>query len=139
MYSFSEETVIDGAIGAVWQVATDIAGWPSWDPREEKARFQGEFKPGAKGWSKPAGAPAGTFTISVVEPERMWAAEAGIPFGCLRGENRYEPLDDRRIRVSKRVEVHGPFGPLFRLILGEEDARRHAQELRCARGGSEAA
>ena len=116
MYSFNEETVIDGAIGTVWQVATDIAGWPSWDPHEEKARFQGEFKPGAKGWSKPAGAPAGTFTISAVEPERMWASEAGIPFGRLRGENRYEPLCDGRIKVSKRVEVRGPFGSLFHLI-----------------------
>ncbi len=116
MYSFSEEAVINGAIGTVWQVATDIAGWPAWDPHEEKARFRGEFRPGAKGWSKPAGAPAGTFTISAVEPERLWASEAGIPFGHLRGENRYEPLGDGRIKVSKRVEVHGPFGPLFHLI-----------------------
>jgi len=68
MYSFSEEAVINGAVNTVWQVATDIAGWPSWDPHEEKARFEGEFKPGAKGWSR---APAGTGTISAVEPERM--------------------------------------------------------------------
>jgi hypothetical protein len=99
MYSFGEEAVITGSISTVWQVATDIGGWPSWDPHEQKARFAGDFAPGAKGWSKPAG-----------------ASEAGIPFGRLRGENRYQPLGDGRIRVSKRVEVHGPFGPLFHLI-----------------------
>lgn len=116
MYSFSEEAVIGGEIGKVWAVATDIAGWQSWDPHEEKSRFDGKFEAGAKGWSKPAGAPAGWFTVTDVEPERMWAARAGIPFGHLRGVNRYEPLGDGRIKVSKTVEVHGPFGPLFHWI-----------------------
>ena len=77
MYSFGEEAVITGAISSVWRVATDIKQWPSWDPHEQKARFEGDFVPGAKGWSKPAGAPLGTFTITAVEAERMWASEAG--------------------------------------------------------------
>jgi hypothetical protein len=46
----------------------------------------------------------------------MWSARAGIPFGSLRGVNRYEPHGDGRIRVSKVFEVHGPFAPIFRLI-----------------------
>ncbi|HWM98023.1 MAG TPA: hypothetical protein VNO54_13290 [Streptosporangiaceae bacterium] len=83
-------------------------------------------------------APPGTVAITAVEPERMWASGAGIPFGRLRGENRYEPLADRRIRVSKRVEVHRPFGPLFHLIW-EKRVRRHARELRRAGGRGEAA
>ena len=41
----------------------------------------------------------------------MWASEAGIPFGRLRGENRYEPFGDGGIKASERVEVHRPFGP----------------------------
>ena len=57
--------------------------------------------------------PSGTILGLICAPS---AGEAGIPFGRLRGENRYEPLPDGRIRVSKRVEVHGPFGPLFHLI-----------------------
>ncbi len=116
MYSFGEEMVIEGDITAIWQAATDVAGWPSWDPHEEKARLDGPFAPGTKGWNKPKGAPAGTFTITAVEPERMWSARAGIPFGTLRGVNRYEPLGDGRVRVSKVFEVHGPFTPVFRLI-----------------------
>jgi hypothetical protein len=46
----------------------------------------------------------------------MWSARAGIPFGSLRGVNRYEPLGDGRVRVSKVFEVRGPFAPIFRLI-----------------------
>jgi hypothetical protein len=41
------------------------------------------------------------FTITAVGPEPMWASEAGIPFGRLRGEDRYEPLSDGRIGVCK--------------------------------------
>ena len=46
----------------------------------------------------------------------MWASRAGIPFGHLRGVNRYEPASDGRVKVSKLFEVHGPFTPLFRLV-----------------------
>lgn len=116
MYSFAEEAVISGDIGAIWAVATDVPSWPSWDPHEEKARIDGEFAAGTKGWSKPAGAPAGVFTITDVEPGRMWATRAGIPLGHLQLVNRYDPIADGQVRVSKRVEVHGPFGPLFHLI-----------------------
>jgi hypothetical protein len=66
--------------------ATDAAAWPSWDPHEEQARLYGPFAPGTKGWNKPKGAPAGTFAITAVEPERMWSARAGIPFGSLRAD-----------------------------------------------------
>ena len=116
MYSFGEQMVIEGDIAAVWQVATDVEAWPSWDPHEEKARLDGPFAAGTKGWNKPKGAPAGGFTITAVEPERMWSARAGIPFGSLRGVNRFEPLDDGLILVSKVFEVRGPFAPVFRLI-----------------------
>jgi Polyketide cyclase / dehydrase and lipid transport len=116
MYSFSEEAVICGDVSSIWAVATDVGGWAGWDPHMEKARFEGEFAAGAKGWSKPAGAPAGDFTITAAEPERMWASRAGIPFGSLRGERRYEAVGDGKVKVSERVEIHGPFGPVFHLI-----------------------
>jgi hypothetical protein len=144
MYSFGEEMVIEGDVAAVWQAATDVAAWPSWDPHEEKARLDGPFAPGTKGWNKPRGAPAGTFTITGVEPERMWSARAGIPFGSLRGVNRFQPLSDGRVRVSKVFEVHGPFAPIFRLIwekgvrsdmrLSFKALEAEAQRRGCARG-----
>ncbi|MGF6887582.1 hypothetical protein ABIA39_006091 [Nocardia sp. GAS34] len=65
---------------------------------------------------KPKGAPAGPFTIVEVEPKRSWTSEAGIPFGKLRGRRTYEPQGDGTVKVSEEVEVHGPMGPLFKLI-----------------------
>jgi hypothetical protein len=92
MYSFSEDAVITGAISTVWLVASDVAGWPSWDLHEQKARVRGRLRDRSE---------------RLVQPERMWANEAGIPFGRLRGENRYQPLADRKTRASKRVEGTG--------------------------------
>ena len=76
MYTFGEELIIEGDIAAIWEVATDVAAWPSWDPHEEKARLDGPFAAGTKGWNKPKGAPGGGFTITAVEPERAWSARA---------------------------------------------------------------
>ncbi|MFF0488656.1 SRPBCC family protein [Nocardia sp. NPDC003482] len=116
MYSFTESAVIRGDLDAIWAVATDVARWPEWDPHEQKARIDGPFEAGTSGWVKPKGAPAGAFTVTAVEPKRSWTSEAGIPFGKLRGHRTYEALGDGTVRVAERVEIHGPFGPLFHLI-----------------------
>ncbi|WP_214322336.1 SRPBCC family protein [Nonomuraea sediminis] len=116
MYSFSEEAIISGDIAAIWRVATDVPSWPAWDPHEEKSRIDGPFEPGTTGYVKPKGAPGGPFTITEVERERMWASQAGIPFGKFCGVNRYEPVGDGKVKVSKHIEIHGPFAPIFRLI-----------------------
>lgn len=116
MYSFAEEAVISGDVDRIWAVATDVARWAEWDPHEEKSRIDGPFAVGTKGWVKPKGAPSGPFTITAVEPGRSWTSEAGIPFGKLRGHRTYESLGDGTVRVVERVEVHGPFGALFKLV-----------------------
>ncbi|MEV6100649.1 SRPBCC family protein [Nocardia sp. NPDC051981] len=116
MYSFTEEAVITGDIDKIWAVATDVARWSEWDPHEEKSRIDGEFAAGTTGWVKPKGAPAGPFTIVAVEPGRSWTSEAGIPFGKLRGHRTYQTLGDGTVRVAENVEVHGLFGPLFKLV-----------------------
>ncbi|MFF2557949.1 SRPBCC family protein [Nocardia sp. NPDC058058] len=116
MYSFTEEAVITGDIDRIWAVATDVARWSEWDPHEEKSRIDGPFAAGTRGWVKPKGAPAGPFTITDVRGGSSWTSEAGIPFGKLRGHRTYEALGDGTVRVAERVEVHGPFGPLFRLV-----------------------
>jgi hypothetical protein len=126
MYVLSEQVIITGDIAAVWEVATDVPRWPEWDPHELQSRIDGPFEAGTTGWVKPKGAPAGGFTITRVDPQRAWGSEAGIPFGKLLGETRFEQLENGRIRVSKRMEVHGPFAPIFRLIW-ERGVRRDMQ------------
>ncbi|WP_170131440.1 SRPBCC family protein [Quadrisphaera granulorum] len=108
--------MIEGTVEQVWAVATDVARWSEWDPHEEASRLDGEFVAGTTGWVKPKGAPAGPFTITAVRPEESWSSQAAIPFGRLVGTRRYEQIDANHVRLVERVEVHGPFAPLFRLI-----------------------
>ena len=102
MYSFSEDAVITGAISTVWPVASDVAGGHPGTARAERS-VRGRLRDRSEGLVYAGWSTARTFTITAVEPERMWASETGIPFGRLRGENRYQPLADGKIRVSKRV------------------------------------
>ena len=37
----------------------------------------------------------------------MWASEDGIPFGRLRGENRYQPLADQEITSASQSRCTG--------------------------------
>lgn len=145
MYVINEQATIAGDIEAIWETAIDVAHWADWDPHEEKSRIEGPFAPGTKGWVKPKGAPGGPFTLVDVQPQASWSSEAGIPFGKLRGLSTYTPNGDGTVTVSKRMEVHGPFRPIFRLIwekgirsdmqlsfqaLGVEAKRRTAEEGR---------
>ena len=97
MYSFGGEAVITGTISTVRQVATHVARVAVLGP----ARAEGTVRGRLRGWDErlvqAVWAPPGTFTITAVESERMWASEAGRPFGRLRGENRCQPLADGRI------------------------------------------
>ncbi|RMI27655.1 SRPBCC family protein [Nocardia stercoris] len=116
MYSFSESAAVAGDLDAIWAVETDAGRRSEWDPHQEGSRLDGPFAPGTKGWVKPKGGPAGPFEIVEVEPGRSWVSEAPIPFGKLRGHHDYEALGDGTVRVTYRTEIHGPMGPLFRLI-----------------------
>jgi hypothetical protein len=88
--------------------------------RTRRPLIDGEFVPGGTGWVKPKGAPPGPFPITDVAPMRSWAE--GVPFGKLRGTRTYESLGDGKVCLAEDVEIHGPFGPLFRLI-GEKGMR----------------
>jgi hypothetical protein len=60
---------------------------------------------------------------------------AAISFGRLRGENRYEPLADGRLRAGTRVDLHGPLGSLFHLIW--ESRRRADMHKKLRRPGGQ--
>lgn len=118
MYEITESATIDGEVGAVWAVVTDVAGWPSWDPHEEAARLDGPFMTGTDGWSKPRGAPGASWTITAVEPEHLWSSACNLPGGALSGVNTFETIGDGTVRCTKSVRVTGPLVPLFRLWFG---------------------
>ena len=109
----SAEAVIDGTLDTVWEVATDVAGWPMWDPHEEGARLDGPFQVGAAGWSKPRKGPAADWVLTAVEPKALWASESGIPGGKIAGESTFAVGAPGTVTCTKTVTVSGTLVPLF--------------------------
>lgn len=118
MYRIHAEQTISGDLAIIWQLVTDVGGWPGWDPHEQAARLDGEFAEGGTGWSKPHGGPGTTWTITEVVERQRWASECALPGGSLTGYNEFTDLGEGRVRCAKTVEVRGPLVPLFRLWFG---------------------
>jgi uncharacterized protein YndB with AHSA1/START domain len=116
MYEFECEATFEAEPDAVWKVWTDVARWPEWDVSKEMARLDGPFEPGVSGWAKQRGNLGGSFTITEVDAGRRWVTECPMPLGKVVFDHSLEPLDAGRVRVVKRVEVQGGFGPLLRLL-----------------------
>jgi hypothetical protein len=113
---FECEATFEAEPAAVWKVWTDVGRWPEWDVSKEIARLDGPFEPGVSGWAKQRGNLGGTFTITAVDDERRWVSECPLPMGKVVFDHVLEPVAGGRVRVIKRVEVQGGFGPLVRLF-----------------------
>jgi hypothetical protein len=111
---FSDSATIRGELGAIWQAAIDVQSWPSWNPHYEQTGFDGPFEPGATGWTKPRGAPRGAFTVTSVDPGRSYVTESPMPMGKMVIVNTYEPAGSDQVTVTRHVEVHGGFAPVFK-------------------------
>ncbi len=116
MYLFECEATFEAEPAAVWAVWTDVAHWHEWDVSKEIAQLDGPFQPGVSGWAKQRGNLGGSFTITTVETGRRWVTECPIPLGKVVFDHLLEPVGGGRVRVVKKVEVEGGFGPLLRLF-----------------------
>jgi hypothetical protein len=116
MYLLECEATFEAEPAAVWKVWTDVGRWPEWDVSKEIARLDGPFEIGASGWAKQRGNLGGSFTITAVDAGRSWVTECPMPLGKVIFDHLLEPVADGRVRVVKRVEVQGGFGPLLRLF-----------------------
>jgi uncharacterized protein YndB with AHSA1/START domain len=117
MFLFECDATFDAEPAEVWKVWTDVSRWPEWDVSKEIARLDGPFQPGTSGWAKQRGNLGGSFKITRVDEGRRWVTECPMPMGKVVFEHLLEPSDGGRVRLIKRVEVHGAFGSLLRLIV----------------------
>jgi hypothetical protein len=117
----------------VWQLLTDFASFPQWNPFIRRA--SGEPKKGAQlqVYLQPSGAKGMTFRPKVLkaEPARelRWLGHFLIP-GLFDGEHIFtiEPLEAGRVRFVQREIFTGILVPLFMRWLGK-DTRRGFEEM----------
>ncbi len=118
MKELHSETEIQASDGRVWQILTDFASFPQWNPFIRWAK--GEAKLGARleVHIQPPGARGMTFKPSVIkcEPDRelRWLGRLLMP-GFFDGEHIFiiEALGANRVRFIQKEEFRGLLVPLF--------------------------
>lgn len=103
----------------IWQLWTDVAGWPRWDTALVAARLDGPFALGAQGRLHSKGSPTSTFRIVELEPGRSYTFAVLLPLAELRVRRVLAPAP-AGTRYTHTVSFVGPLGWLFGLLLGRQ-------------------
>ena len=120
MYAIDCDATIRGSLADIWNTWTDMASYPSWDPREEELRIDGPFQAGTTGFSKQVGSrPGSPFELTRVEPMTRWTNVAPLPAGKLVIDHRLTAGTDGTVHLVKRYEAYGPLSVAFRLFIGK--------------------
>jgi hypothetical protein len=117
MKQLDNELEINASAERVWQLLTDFASFPQWNPFIQ--HVNGELKHGAQlvVHIQPSGAQATTIrpTVLKAEPnhELRWLKQWLVP-GLLDAEHSFtiEPLDANRVRFTQREIFTGVFSSL---------------------------
>lgn len=133
MKELHTEIEIQTTAERVWQVLTDFASFPQWNPFIRQAK--GEIKTGARleVYIQPFGARGMTFrpTILNVESERelCWIGHLFIP-GLFDGEHSFtiEAVGENRVRFTQCEIFTGLLVPLFARSL-DMSTRRGFEEM----------
>ena len=132
MKELCTEIEIQASDKRVWQLLTDFASFPQWNPFIRQAK--GEAKVGARLviHLQPSGASGMTFKPIVlkVEPNRelRWLGRLLMP-GLFDGEHTFtiETLEANRVRFTQREVFTGLLVPLFARSLNADTRRGFAE------------
>jgi len=133
MNELCTEIEIQASDTRVWQLLTDFANFPKWNPFIRQAK--GEVKVGAQLviHVQPSGASGMTFkpVVLKVEPNRelRWLGRLLMP-GLFDGEHTFtiETLEANRVRFTQREVFTGLLVPLFARSLNS-DTQRGFEEM----------
>jgi hypothetical protein len=133
MKQLHTETEIGASAWRVWELLTDFASYPEWNPFIRS--ISGELAPGERLQARlePPGGRAMTFKPKVLtaEPNRelRWLGHLLVP-GLFDGEHSFtiQPLEDDRVRFIQREAFKGLLVPLFVQSL-ESNTRRGFEEM----------
>lgn len=115
MKSFEATTTIAASPETIWQILTDAAGYPKWDPN--MIRLEGTIALGRKIKAYTTLDPGRAFPAKVTtfEPGHKMVWTSGLPLGLFKGERTFTltPNEDGRVTFKAREEFTGMLMPVF--------------------------
>lgn len=82
MWQFEHSVEAEATPRAVWQVWSDVAGWPRWDAGVQRADLSGPFGEGTTGTLTPIGQEPLAFSLTEVRELEGFVDETQVPRGC---------------------------------------------------------
>lgn len=129
-YTVECQTTLTADREQAWDVWSDMASYPRWDPREQELRLNGPLAVGTTGWSKQVGGRAGSdFVIVSLDPGHGWTNETPLPAGKLVIDHRIADAGAGRLRLTKTYTAYGPVSVLFRLFYARELRRENPRSF----------
>lgn len=117
MWSTEASAVSSAPAEVLWNLWTNVSEWPAWDPDVQWSKLNGEFREGTGGVLKPRGGPAVNFKLIEVETGRAFDDSAALPLARMVFRHRLDRTETGT-RITHRVEITGPLGALFGLLIG---------------------
>ncbi|MGH2986798.1 MAG: SRPBCC family protein [Solirubrobacterales bacterium] len=138
----SERSTAEAA--AIWELWADPARWPDWNEQLERVESDGELRVGAELRLKLRRGGTVRFTVTELEPERLFADEARFPGARLGHEHRLAP-GRSSVEITHRVYLAGALSGFWALMMGRKRLResvvrfvereRELTEPKAQRGG----
>jgi Polyketide cyclase / dehydrase and lipid transport len=111
---------------AVWALWADASRWPEWNEQLESGELDGELAVGTGATVKFKRGGKMRFTVTAVEPERLFVDEAKLP-GCRLGhEHRVEPAGSGS-EITHRLYVTGFASGLFSRLIGRKRMEKNVE------------
>jgi polyketide cyclase/dehydrase/lipid transport protein len=108
MWTTEHSVETTAAPEAIWREWSDVNRWHEWNPDIERIELDGAFAAGSRITMTPIGdEPVELRIAETVEPE-LFVDEADLGEIVVRTIHRVEPLDEKRARVTYRMEITGP-------------------------------
>ncbi len=108
MWSNEQSIETTASPEAIWQLWSDVTGWPEWNADIAHIEISGPFATGSMITMTPAGQDAVELRITeAVEPD-LFVDEADLGDVVVRTIHRVEPAEGARSRVVYRMEITGP-------------------------------
>src|SRR5919106_1296833 len=107
---------------AVWALWSDPGRWSQWNDQIAQAELNGSFEVGTVARIKFKRGGTIHFTITKIEPERVFTDEARLPGARMGHEHRIDPTGEG-IEIRNRLYITGPLARLYALLIGRSMRR----------------